>query len=193
MTRPPYGAATAASTHVRGGRSRREALPSRVLRRLSDLQPRSRPRTTPSSTPERLLTRRSLTRNLSAPSQRTRTLRALVALLAAGACLVCATAAGAATYPKAVPKEWSPTKAWMKTALCIHSYEGEWDAATGNGYEGGLQFSRATWISVGGPVVGAHWASVASKREQLYRAWIIWQLGGNSWRLWGPSDGCAAS
>ena len=71
--------------------------------------------------------------------------------------------------------------------MCIHSYEGAWEAATGNGYEGGFQFLRATWVAIGGQTVGTHWASVASRREQLYRAWLSWQKGGESFRMWGSA------
>ena len=116
-----------------------------------------------------------------------------ITALAVAACLVVAAPSGAATYPKQVPKDWSPSADFTRVALCIHSHEGAWDAATGNGYEGGMQFSRSTWIAVGGQVSGLHWASVASKREQLYRAWIIWQMGNGSWRVWGATDGCASA
>jgi len=54
-----------------------------------------------------------------------------------------------------------------------------------------MQFSRATWIAVGGAVSGTHWAAVASKREQLFRAWLLWQSAGGSWRSWGGvAAGC---
>jgi hypothetical protein len=102
--------------------------------------------------------------------------------------------ANAASFPAKAPKEWAPPNDWLKGALCIHRQEGAWDAATGNGYEGGMQFARATWVAMGGAVAGAHWASVASKREQLFRAWLLWQAAGGSWRHWGgAATGCGLS
>lgn len=37
---------------------------------------------------------------------------------------------------------------WERLAECESS--GNWDANTGNGYYGGLQFSRSTWDAYGG-------------------------------------------
>ena len=82
------------------------------------------------------------------------------------------------------------TAAWFAQALCIHSREGAWNAATGNGYEGGLQFLESTWRSVGGRAIGGHWASVASPREQLLRAWLVWRRDGGSWAEWGTAGMC---
>jgi hypothetical protein len=96
---------------------------------------------------------------------------------------------GATSYPSETPKDWTAPDDWMRGALCIHSHEGAWDAATGNGFEGGMQFMRSTWIAMGGQANGVHWASVASRREQLYRAWLLWQKGGGSWRMWGGTAG----
>lgn len=66
------------------------------------------------------------------------------------------------------------------------SGEGAWNAATNNGYEGGLQFTSETWTRAGGSIDSlGHWASVATPREQLYRAWVIWQSHHGSWSEWG--------
>lgn len=75
--------------------------------------------------------------------------------------------------------------------MCIHSREGAWNAATGNSYEGGMQFLLSTWRSVGGPVHrSGHWASVYSPREQLYRSYLVWRRDGGSWREWGTAGVC---
>lgn len=74
--------------------------------------------------------------------------------------------------------------------MCIHRREGAFNAATGNGYEGGFQFLRSTWLSVGGPTFGWHWASMASPKEQLYRAWLVWRRDGGSWSEWGTARAC---
>jgi hypothetical protein len=92
---------------------------------------------------------------------------------------------------RAVPSDWHPAGSWLGQALCVHSREGAWNAATGNGFEGGLQFLRATWTSVGGSVdYKGRWASVVSPREQLYRAWLVWRRDGGSWREWGSAGAC---
>jgi hypothetical protein len=49
-----------------------------------------------------------------------------------------------------------------------------------------MQFLDDTWRRAGGTGNAAHW----SKREQLYRAWRIWKLGGGSWREWGTARAC---
>jgi len=62
--------------------------------------------------------------------------------------------------------------------LCIHRYEGSWNANTGNGFYGGLQFMLSTWRSVGGRGY-PHQASVG---EQLYRGRILYRRSG--WYPW---------
>jgi len=77
---------------------------------------------------------------------------------------------------QAVPREWRAPSAWLREALCIHRFEGAWNANTGNGYYGGLQFTLRTWSTVGGRTR----PDLASTREQLYRAWLLWRRYG--WR-----------
>jgi hypothetical protein len=101
-----------------------------------------------------------------------------------------------------VPAGWHAPRPWLYQAWCLHdgmlrtssgrilyrvgSGEGAWNAATGNGYEGGLQFLRSTWERAGGRTSSSgHWASVATPREQLYRAYVIWLSHGGSWSEWG--------
>lgn len=98
-----------------------------------------------------------------------------------------------------MPTRWSARLStppgWYQQALCVHSREGAWNAATGNGYEGGMQFLLSTWLSVGGSVTYlhgrvAHWASAFSPREQLYRSFLVWRRDGGSWREWGTARAC---
>jgi Transglycosylase-like domain len=80
---------------------------------------------------------------------------------------------------------------WLAEATCIHQREGAWHDATGNGYEGGFQFLRSTWQSVGGRVYpDGHWASEASPQEQLLRAWLVYTRDGGSWAEWGTAAAC---
>src|SRR5438270_12913465 len=76
---------------------------------------------------------------------------------------------------------WNPPASWLAQANCIHVHEGPWDANTGNGYFGGMQFSPQTWKRVGGRIVPAFahpgdpaFRFTVSAREQLHRAWLVW-------------------
>jgi hypothetical protein len=82
--------------------------------------------------------------------------------------------------------------AWLAQARCIHVKEGPWSANTGNGYFGGMQFAKQTWIRVGGKAdpAFAHpgepgFPFRANAQEQLYRAWLVWKRDGGTWRSWG--------
>lgn len=90
-----------------------------------------------------------------------------------------------------MPPTWTAPHPFYEQAMCIHHYEGAFNAATGNGYEGGFQFLKSTWVSAGGNVDSrGHWASVASPKEQLYRTWLVWKRDGYSWREWGTAGRC---
>lgn len=87
---------------------------------------------------------------------------------------------------------WRPPAAWLAEARCVHLHEGAWRANTGNGYFGGMQFSRATWLAAGGPPVAAlaHPGDPAFPfpvpvRTQLRVAYGVWRRDGGSWRSWG--------
>lgn len=108
-----------------------------------------------------------------------------------------------ATHYGPIPKHWHAPTYWLAQAVCIHDHEGAWNDLTGNGYAGGMQFLASTWESVGGPVTRdlyghvTHWADVASPREQLYRAYLVWDRdsgrphdGEGSWREWGTAGRC---
>lgn len=95
-------------------------------------------------------------------------------------------AAAALAHARPMPRSWHAPRWWLAQALCVHHREGAWNAETGNGYSGGLQFTPYTWASVGG--VGR--ASAASPREQLYRAWLVWKRDGGSWAEWGTAGLC---
>lgn len=74
---------------------------------------------------------------------------------------------------------WSAS--WLRAALCVHHYEGAWNAATGNGYYGGFQFDVGTWLANGGGVYAAR-ADLASPSEQLRIAYRTWTRRG--WSPW---------
>jgi uncharacterized protein YabE (DUF348 family) len=56
------------------------------------------------------------------------------------------------------------TSAWDRIAECESG--GNWQANTGNGYYGGLQFGHSTWINYGGGAYADN-AHLASKAEQI--------------------------
>ena len=74
-----------------------------------------------------------------------------------------------------------PPAWWLSQAACVRAHEGWWTAATGNGYYGAYQFLLSTWASVG----GKGYPSAAAPAEQTYRAYLVWQRDGGSWREWG--------
>ena len=69
---------------------------------------------------------------------------------------------------------------WDRVAQCESG--GNWSINTGNGYYGGLQFSLATWRSVGGP----GYPHEQSKATQIKYAEILQKRSG--WGQWS----CAA-
>ena len=69
---------------------------------------------------------------------------------------------------------------WEALAQCESG--GNWSLNTGNGYYGGLQFSLATWQSVG----GAGYPHQATKAEQILRGQILQARAG-----WGQWPHCA--
>jgi len=62
--------------------------------------------------------------------------------------------------------------AWDQLAEC--ESEGDWDAATGNGFEGGLQFTQSSWVEAGG--VGS--PAAASREEQIMRGQMLYEIQG---------------
>lgn len=113
-------------------------------------------------------------------------------LLACAFLLVTAAAANAA---------WKPSATWLAQARCVHAREGSWSANTGNGYFGGFQFAAQTWARVGGAPVpalshpgNAKFPFSVPMHEQLYRAWLLWQHDGGTWRSWGATGAaCSAA
>jgi len=96
-------------------------------------------------------------------------------------------------------RSWHPSATWLAQARCVHAHEGPWNANTGNGYFGGMQFAPQAWKRVAGradpafahPGDGA-FPFAASPREQLYRAWLLWRHDGGSWRSWGAVGAACA-
>jgi hypothetical protein len=92
------------------------------------------------------------------------------------------TAAPTTTAPPA-PRYGDPDDpaTWDRLAECESG--GNWAMNSGNGYYGGLQFSLATWQSVG----GTGYPHQASRNEQIHRAQILQSRAG-----WGQWPACSA-
>jgi hypothetical protein len=72
---------------------------------------------------------------------------------------------------------YEPT--WHTLRECeAPDWAGGWQANTGNGYYGGLQFALGSWRAVGGSGY-PHQASVA---EQIRRGQMLWEMQG--WGAW---------
>ena len=85
-----------------------------------------------------------------------------------------------------------PSATWLAQAQCIHQHEGPWTANTGNGYYGGLQFAKETWLRAGGSREDAfahpgdaRFPFTPTVREQLRVAWRLYLHDGGTWKSWG--------
>lgn len=72
--------------------------------------------------------------------------------------------------------EAAPKGHWDRLAKCESG--GKWSTRTGNGYSGGLQFSKSTWKAFG----GRGEPHKASKAEQIRVAERVLKKQG--WRAW---------
>jgi nucleoid-associated protein YgaU len=99
--------------------------------------------------------------------------KAITAVTAAGGIAAVALAtAGSATA--------ATDAQWNKLAQCESG--GNWSIDTGNGYYGGLQFSRSTWLAYGGGAF-APTANKASREQQISIAAKV--AVGQGWGAWG--------
>jgi hypothetical protein len=99
-------------------------------------------------------------------------------------------AAAAVTVPLvlAAPAVANPVHLdpWDLVAQCESS--GNWSANTGNGYFGGLQFSRGTWHSYGGGAYASS-ANQATRSQQIAIAQKV--LRAQGWKAWPTCSGKA--
>jgi resuscitation-promoting factor RpfA len=79
----------------------------------------------------------------------------------------------------AAPAQAASRDQWDRLAQCESS--GNWRANTGNGYFGGLQFSRRTWLAFGGGAY-AGTANNATKPQQIAIAEKVLRVQG--WKAW---------
>ncbi|MBC3193013.1 transglycosylase family protein [Pseudonocardia sp. C8] len=109
------------------------------------------------------------------PTETGRTVARIGALTAmAAAPLGIVGTASAASAPSV-----NSTATWDKLAHCEST--GQWDADTGNGFKGGLQFTPSTWEEFGGTQFAPS-ADQASKSEQIAIAKKVQKAQG--WKAW---------
>ncbi|MER5608454.1 transglycosylase family protein [Micromonospora tulbaghiae] len=106
---------------------------------------------------------------------------------ALGAVLAGAAVGAATLFGPAAPA--SAGVNWDAVARCESG--GNWKINTGNGYYGGLQFSRATWNGYGGKKYAAR-ADLASRSEQIAVAEkVLRGQGIGAWPVCGRKGGSA--
>ncbi len=79
----------------------------------------------------------------------------------------------------ATPAQAASHRQWDRLASCESG--GNWRANTGNGYYGGLQFSRRTWTAFGGRAY-ARTANDATRLQQIAIAERVLHVQG--WKAW---------
>jgi hypothetical protein len=84
-----------------------------------------------------------------------------------------------ARHSSAAQSAVARSSSWDRLARCESTEN--WDANTGNGYKGGLQFSDATWRAYGGGAY-ARSADKASREQQIKVAKKVQQAQG--WQAW---------
>ncbi|CAL9347498.1 membrane protein [Streptomyces griseomycini] len=90
--------------------------------------------------------------------------------------LVTAAVLGAPTQAAASPST-TPGPDWDAIAACESG--GDWQANTGNGHYGGLQFTQSSWAAAGG-LRYAPRADLATRKEQIAVAERLARLQGMS-------------
>jgi hypothetical protein len=95
------------------------------------------------------------------------------------ASLVIAALGGLAPVLASAPADAASYATWDRLARCESG--GRWHLNTGNGYYGGLQFSRSTWRAYG----GGHYARRADKASRVQQIRIAERvLHAAGWRSW---------
>ncbi len=111
-------------------------------------------------------------------------LRKVALLVGAGAVAT----AGLTGMSAGQPAQASEKGVWDKVAECESG--GDWHINTGNGYYGGLQFSKQTWNGFG----GSGTADEHSKKEQIRIAQkVLKEQGPGAWPTCGEKAGLTKS
>ncbi|MGR8010620.1 transglycosylase family protein [Streptomyces hypolithicus] len=101
--------------------------------------------------------------------------------------MVLAGAAGASAAPAAAAPTAASGADWSAVAECESG--GDWNANTGNGFSGGLQFTPSTWSAYGGTEYAPS-ADQASAQEQAAVAdKVLAGQGPGAWPVCGAKAG----
>lgn len=93
--------------------------------------------------------------------------------------IAAATITAPLVFPAPAKADPAREKLWDRVAMCESG--GNWNANTGNGYYGGLQFTRSTWNSFGGRAY-ARTANYATRSQQIDIAEKVLHVQG--WDAW---------
>jgi resuscitation-promoting factor RpfA len=100
-----------------------------------------------------------------------------IRIRAAVIALIAAAALGTAGEAEASPRSAPRGTDWDAIAACESG--GDWQANTGNGHYGGLQFTQSSWVAAGG-LEYAPRADLATREEQIAVAERLARLQGMS-------------
>jgi hypothetical protein len=96
-----------------------------------------------------------------------------------------ATTAVAVPMLTATTASAAPASAWDRVAVCEST--GNWHINTGNGFYGGVQFTKSTWAAFGGTKYAAR-ADLASKGQQINIAEkVLASQGKGAWPICGKN------
>lgn len=88
-------------------------------------------------------------------------------------------AVAAVPFAGAIPANAASESTWDAVAQC--ESDGNWQISTGNGFSGGLQFTKSTWSSFGGDEYASN-AKDATKEQQIAVAErILQEQGPKAW------------
>ncbi|MGN6129352.1 MAG: transglycosylase family protein [Nocardioidaceae bacterium] len=95
------------------------------------------------------------------------------------ASIVLAAVGGLVPVAATAPAQAATYHTWDRLAHCESG--GRWHLATGNGYYGGLQFSRSTWRAYG----GRHFAARADRARRVQQIKVAKRVKrSQGWRAW---------
>jgi Spy/CpxP family protein refolding chaperone len=96
-----------------------------------------------------------------------------------------ATTAVAVPLMTATTASAASASAWNRVAMCEST--GNWHINTGNGFYGGLQFTKSTWAAFGGTKYAAR-ADLATKSQQIAIAEkVLAAQGKGAWPVCGKN------
>ncbi|GAA2955765.1 transglycosylase family protein [Streptomyces enissocaesilis] len=81
----------------------------------------------------------------------------------------------------------APTVDWSAVAQCESG--GDWNANTGNGFSGGLQFTQSTWAAYGGTKYAASAHQATPQQQAAVADKVLQGQGIGAWPVCGAKAG----